>query len=172
VDAAAFNIFLLQPNRTGGLATWDFYNEYLSTVERVFASQYNFVWDVDTHTLRIIRRPTADEDVIVRVFSRRSEDDILTDPYMRPWVRSYSTALCKMYLGEARAKFPGGFPGPTGNVTYNGAEIKQEAIAEMAKLEKEIYDIVTGPDGYRFYNWLDKLIYVYRKKMARSGVIH
>jgi len=149
-DAAFANIYLLQPNQTGGLATWDFYNEYLKTVERVFASQYNFVWDVDTHTLRIIRRPTADEDVIVRVYSRRSEDDILTDPYMRPWVRSYSTAMCKMYLGEARSKFTSGYAGPNGSVTFNGDQLKQEAAVEIIKLEKEIFDLVTGPDGYSF----------------------
>ena len=150
VDAAFYNIYLLQPNQTGGLATWDFYNEYLKTVERVFASQYNFVWDVDTHTLRLIRRPTADEDVLVRVFSQRSEDTIIVDPYMRPWLRSYAIAMCKIYLGEARSKFTSGFPGPTGNVTYNGDQLKQEAKVEIDKLERELLNIVTGPDGYGF----------------------
>ena len=137
-------------NGTAGLATWDFFNGYLKTVEQVFASQYNFVWDVNTHTLRLIRRPTGDEDVIVRVWSKRSEDTIITDPYMRPWLRSYATAMCKMYLGEARSKFTSGFPGPTGNVTFNGDQLKQEAQAEILKLEKELLNIVTGPDGYGF----------------------
>jgi hypothetical protein len=150
VDAAFYNIYLLQPNQSGGLATWDFYNEYLKTVERVFASQYNFVWDVDTHMLRLIRRPTADEDVLVRVFARRPDDVIITDPYMRPWLRSYATAMCKMYLGEARSKFVSGFPGPNGNTVYNGEQLKQEAIVEIEKLEKQLLNIVTGPDGYGF----------------------
>jgi len=39
VDAAFYNIYLLQPNRAGGLATWDFYNQFLETTERVFASK-------------------------------------------------------------------------------------------------------------------------------------
>ena len=51
VDAAFYNIYLLQPNRSGGLATWDFYNEFLKTTERLFASQYNFTWDVNSHKL-------------------------------------------------------------------------------------------------------------------------
>jgi hypothetical protein len=150
VDAAFYNIYLLQPNRSGGLATWDFYNQFLETTERVFASQYNFTWDVNNHKLTIIRRPTADEEVVVRVYARKSEDDLINDPYTGPWLRSYATATSKYILGEARDKFPGGFPGPTGNVQLNGATLKQEAQAEIEKLEKQLLDLVTSSDGYSF----------------------
>jgi hypothetical protein len=150
VDAAFYNIYLLQPNRSGGLATWDFYNQFLETTERVFASQINFTWDVNSHTLTIIRRPTADEEVAVRVYARKSDDDIVNDPYTGPWLRSYATAYSKYMLGEARDKFPGGFPGPSGNVTLNGATLKTEAQAEMEKLEKQLLDLVTSSDGYSF----------------------
>lgn len=150
VDAAFYNIYLLQPNRSGGLATWDFYNQFLETTERVFASQYNFTWDVNNHKLTIIRRPTADEEVVVRVYARKSEDDLINDPYTGPWLRSYSYATAKYMLGEARDKFPGGLPGPTGNVQLNGATMKQEAQAEIEKLEKQLLDLITSSDGYSF----------------------
>ena len=150
VDAAFYNIYLLQPNRSGGLATWDMYNQFLETTERVFASQINFTWDVNQHKLTIIRRPTADEEVSVRVYVRKSEDDIIDDPYTGPWLRSYSTAYSKYMLGEARDKFPSGFPGPNGNVMLNGATIKQEAQAEIEKLEKQLLDLITSGEGYAF----------------------
>lgn len=150
VDAAFYNIYMLQPNRSGGLATWDIYNQFLETTEILFASQYNFVWDVNSHTLRIIRRPTADEEVSVRVYVRKSEDDIINDPYTGPWLRSYATAYSKYMLGEARDKFPSGFPGPAGNVVYNGATLKQEAQTEMDKLELQLYNLVTSGEGYGF----------------------
>lgn len=150
VDAAFYNIYLLQPNQSGGLATWDFYNQYLETAERVFASQLNFTWDVNNHLLTIIRRPTGDEEVVVRVYARKSEDDLINDPYTGPWLRSYATAQAKYMLGEARDKFPAGFPGPNGNVTFNGATMKQEATVEIIKLEKQLLDLVTSSDGYSF----------------------
>lgn len=150
VDAAFYNIYLLQPNRSGGLATWDMYNQFLETTERVFASQYNFTWDVNNHKLTLIRRPTADEEVVVRVYARKSEDDIINDPYTGPWLRSYAQAQAKYILGEARDKFPGGFPGPNGNVQLNGAAMKQEAAADIEKLEKQLLDLVTSSDGYAF----------------------
>jgi len=150
VDAAFYNIYLLQPNRSGGLATWDFYNEFLKTTERVFASQYNFVWNVNEHKLTIIRRPTADEQVIVRVFARKSEDDLIVDPYTGPWFREYAIAWSKYFLGEAREKFPAGLPGPTGNVTLNGSQLKQEARQDIDRLEKDLINLVTSDDGYSF----------------------
>jgi hypothetical protein len=150
VDAAFYNIYLLQPNRSGGLATWDMYNQFLETTERLFASQYNFTWDVNSHTLRIIRRPTADEEVVVRVYVQKSEDDIINDPYTGPWLRSYATAYAKYMLGEARDKFASGFPGPNGNVILNGNALKQEAQAEMDKLEIQLLNQITASDGYAF----------------------
>ncbi len=150
VDAAFYNIYLLQPNRSGGLATWDFYNEFLKTTEIVFASQYNFTWDPAQHKLTIIRRPTADENVIVRCYSKKSEDDLIIDPYTGPWLREYALAWAKYFLGQARDKFPGGFPGPNGNVTYNGDKLKSEAQAEIIKLEKQLLDLVTSGDGFGF----------------------
>jgi hypothetical protein len=148
VDAAFYNIYLLQPNRSGGLATWDFYNQFLETTELLFASQYNFTWDVNSHKLTIIRRPTADEEVSVRVYVRKSEDDLINDPYTGPWMRSYATAYSKYMLGEARDKFPSGVPGPNGNVVFNGSTMKQEAQAEMEKLEVQLTNFVTSSDGY------------------------
>jgi hypothetical protein len=150
VDAAVYNIFMLQPNRTGGLATWDFYNQHLETAERLFASQYNFTWDTNNKKLTIIRRPRADEEVVVRVYVKKSEDDIINDPYTGPWLRSYSTAQAKYILGEARGKFPSGFPGPNGAVMLNGDALKQEASAEIEKLEKQLLNLVTSGDGYAF----------------------
>lgn len=150
VDAAFYNIYLLQPNRSGGLATWDFYNQFLETTERVFASQYNFTWDVNSKKLTIIRRPTADEEVVVRVYARKSEDDLIIDPYTGPWLLSYATAKAKYMLGEARDKFPSGFPGPNGNVMLNGATLKQEASAEIERLEQQLLNLVTSGEGYAF----------------------
>jgi hypothetical protein len=150
VDAAFQNIYLLQPNRSGGLATWDFYSQFLETTERVFASQYNFTWDFNNHKLTLIRRPMADEEVVVRTYIRKSDDDLISDPYTGPWLLSYATAQAKYMLGEARDKFPGGFPGPNGSVVLNGAALKQEAQAEMDKLEIQLEKQVTSGDGYGF----------------------
>ena len=150
VDAAFYNIYLLQPNRSGGLATWDMYNEFLKTAETLFASQINFTWDLNNHKLTIIRRPTADEVVTVRVYVQKPDDDIITNTYTGPWLRAYATAYSKYMLGEARGKFPSGFPGPNGAVMLNGDSLKAEAQVEMDKLELQLLNQVTAGEGYAF----------------------
>ena len=148
--AAVYNVHMMHPGYGGGLATWDLYNGYLETAEKVFASQYNFTWDVNNKKLTLIRRPLAEEEVCVRVYVRKSDDDILVDPYAGPWIRQYATAQAKYILGEARDKFPSGFAGPSGSVQFNGAAMKQEAQAEMEKLETQLLRQVASSDGYGF----------------------
>jgi len=150
IDAAFYNAHLLQPGSSGGLSTWDFYNQYLETVERVFASQYNFVWYNSTKKLRLIRKPLGQEEVIVRCWTIKSEEAALTDPYTGPWIRSYALAVCKSMLGQARAKYPSGFPGPTGTVTLNGEALIAESAAEIERLDAELDTQVTAGDGYGF----------------------
>ena len=150
VDAAFYNTYLLQGAGTGGLATWDLYNQYLETVERQFASQFNFVWSSTSKVLRLLRKVRAQEEVLVTVWTARSEDSLLTDIYIKPWVRSYATAICKQILGQGRGKFTSGFAGPNGTVTLNGDSLLQQAQAEMDKLDLELNNRYTGGRGYGF----------------------
>jgi GTPase involved in cell partitioning and DNA repair len=52
-------------------------------------------------------------------------------------------------LGEAREKFAT-IAGPQGGTSLNGASLKQEAQAEMEKLETEVSMSVAGGTGYGF----------------------
>lgn len=150
VDGAFFNSYLLSPGKSGGLLTWDLYNQFLETTERQFASQLNFVWYNSSKTLRIIRKPRSTEEVMVRVWTEKSEESLFKDPYIKPWIRSFSQAQCKGMLGQARSKYQGGIPSPTGNVSLNGDALIQQAQAEIEALDKELNDIYLGGDGYGF----------------------
>lgn len=150
VDSALMNTYLMNSGNSGGLATWDLYNQYLETVERQFASQYNFVWEPVTKILRILRKPKAQEQVMVNVWCAKTEDNILTDVYSKPWIRSYSLAIAKQMLGAGRGKFTAGIPGPQGTVALNGAELMQQAQAEIEKLDEELNRRYTSRMGYSF----------------------
>ena len=149
-EAAFSNSYLLQAGRTGGLATWDFFAQYQETIGRVFGSEINFIWRPSTHELELIRRPTAEEDVMAKVWMIKPEELILADAYTGPWIREYSLARCKQMLGEARGKFPGGLPGPGGSVLLNGEQIKADATADLERLEMELQNFVVSRDGMPF----------------------
>ena len=149
-EAAFSNIYLLQAGRTGGLATWDFFAQYQETIGRVFGSEINFIWTSYTHQLKIIRRPTAEEDVMCKVWMKKPENIIIDDVYTKPWVRDFALAKSKEMLGEARDKFPGGLPGPAGSVLLNGQQLKTEAVADLERLEMELQNFNVSQDGMPF----------------------
>lgn len=149
-EAAFSNIYLLQAGRTGGLATWDFFAQYQETIGRVFGSEINFMWNPTEHKLSLIRRPTTEEDVAAKVWMKRPADLLIQDPYTGPWVRDYALAQAKLMLGQARGMFPGGLPGPGGAVLLNGAELKQEALQDLERLEQDLLNFVAGRDGMPF----------------------
>ena len=59
------------------------------------------------------------------------------------------SSKCKYMLGEARSKF-NTIAGPQGGTTLNGDALKQEAIAEMERLEIEVKTQTSGGQGYSF----------------------
>lgn len=149
-ELAYYNIYILESGRIGGLATFDFFSQYQETFSRIFGGEYQFFWHHHSRKLTIIRRIHREEDVMVHVYLEKPEDVLLTDPYSRPWLRDYAIAQCKMILGEARSKYTSGLPGPGGNVTLNGEQLKAEAHEEFDKLENEIIRFSEGGTPYGF----------------------
>ena len=96
-----------------------------------------------------MRRPRANENVLIRCYMEKPVDTLITDRYSRSWIRDYSLAQCKMMLGEARSKF-GALPGAQGSVSLNGDTLKNEAQASIEKLERDIETYGTGEDPLTF----------------------
>lgn len=149
-ESAFSNLYFLQNGRTGGIATWHLFSEYQETLGKIFGSEIAFIWNVVDHKLTILRKFQHPETVLLTIFTQKSEDALMLDPYTKVWIREYSLAQAKLMLGEARSKYPGGFAGPNGNVVMNGEQLKQEAMTELERLEAEIANFVTGNYGMPF----------------------
>lgn len=150
ISASYANYYLLQAGQTGGIATWELFSEYKETLNRVFASEVNFIWNYDIRRLSILRRPMGEETVMLTVMMQKTGDLLITNYLTGPWVRSYALAQCKFMLGEARSKFKGGLPGPHGNIQMNGEDLKQEGLAALEVLEKELMTFVASDNGMPF----------------------
>jgi hypothetical protein len=135
------NLYLLQAGAgggyTAGLLTYELFNEYLKQAGRMFGAYLNFTFDPVTKKLQIIRKPTGGEDVLLWVMKIKSDDQILQDPYIRPWIRNYTLAYAKSILGEGYSKF-NTLIGPQGGTTLKGADLKNESKEMIEKLEKEL----------------------------------
>ena len=84
-----------------------------------------------------MRFPQGGESVLLWTMNTKPEDQLLQDPGIGPWIRSYTLAWCKMMLGEAYSKFPT-IAGPQGGTTLKGEPLKAEAKAMFDQLEREL----------------------------------
>ena len=103
----------------------------------MFGAYINYTFNPVTKVLQLVRKPTGGETCVLWCQRTRVDEEILQDPYIRPWIRSYALTWCKTQLGEAYSKY-NTLPGPGGGTTLKGDALKQEAIAEREALEKEL----------------------------------
>ncbi len=154
---AAFvnNIYMVQNpggipgGGAGTLALYDFAMQYQEQVGRMFGRDLQFTWNAGTKKINFHRTFRGDEKVALHCHMTKPDDVLLNDPYARVWLQDFSVAVCKQMLGEGRGKFSS-YAGPQGGVTMNGAELKQEAVAEQERLENELKSGADSAGGYHF----------------------
>jgi hypothetical protein len=133
----------------GSLLTYELYSQFQETIGRMFGLFINFTWDPVTHTFDIVRHIKSKETIIAQILVERSEEELLADLYARPWIRDYTSARCKIMLGEARGKFQS-IVGPQGGTSLNADTLKQEGQAELDRLEQEVANQIEQDAGYGF----------------------
>jgi hypothetical protein len=149
-DVAFNNMYMLQAGQIGGLAVFDAFAQYKETIGRIFGSEYNFMWNRNTHTLRIMRNVRHEEDVAIGIFNFVPESVLLQDIYASPWLADYALAIAKQILGEARSKYTTGLPGAGSTIQLNGADLKAEAATTLEKLDQSLKDFEDGGQPYGF----------------------
>ena len=149
-EAAFQNTYLLQSGRIGGMATYEMYYQYQEISARLFGGFVNFEFNPTTNTITLLRKFTSSgEKLILWCYNLRPETRLLQDRHAGPWIQDYALALGKYTVGEARSKFST-IAGPQGGTSLNGDTLKQEAQAEMERLEQEVKTQTAGGQGYSF----------------------
>ena len=148
-NLAYTNTYLLASTNMGGLATYDMFSQYQELVGRMFGSFIEFKWNTTTKELMVLQRPRAEEELLLYCYNYRPDSELLKDYLAQQWIKDYALATCKYMLGEARSKFAT-IAGPHGGSTLNGDALKNEAIAEMEKLDTELQTQIAGGVGYGF----------------------
>jgi hypothetical protein len=135
---ASINVYLMNFNVAGGLATYDFYSQYVELAGRMFGAYMNYTFNPVTKKLQLIRDPKGTgENVLLWVYQVKPEIQLLSDYQIQQWIKDYMLANCKMIIGEAREKFAT-IAGPQGGGTLNGTAMKSEAKEAMADLIEQL----------------------------------
>ena len=148
-NLAYTNTYLLASSNMGGVATYNMFSQFQELVGRMFGSFIEFKWNTTTKKLTILQRPRQGEEVLMYVYMYRPDTELFKDYLAKKWIKDYTLAKCKFMLGEARSKF-NTIAGPQGGTTLNGDALKQEALAEMERLDAEVKTQTAGGQGYSF----------------------
>ena len=147
---ASMNVYLMNFNVAGGLATYDFYSQYVELAGRMFGAYMNYTYNPVTKKLQLIRDPKGTgENVLLWCYNLKPEFNLLSDFQISQWFRDYMTANCKLIIGEAREKF-GQYAGPQGGSQLNGTAMKAEAQAAMDRCLEDLRNYVDGSQPITF----------------------
>jgi hypothetical protein len=148
---ASINVYLMNFNVAGGLATYDFYSQYVELAGRMFGAYMNYTWNPVTKKLQLMRDPKGTgENVLLWSYNLKPEFNLLQDFQINQWIRDYMVAACKMIIGEAREKF-GAYAGPQGGSQLNGTQLKTEAQTQM---DVQIEGLKNYIDGSQPITWV------------------
>jgi len=148
---ASLNVYLMNFNVAGGLATYDFYSQYVELAGRMFGAYMNYTFNPVTKKLQLIRDPKGTgESVLLWTYNYKPEFNMLSDPQISQWIRNYMTGNAKLIIGEAREKFAT-IAGPQSGSSLNGAAMKSEGQAMM---DQGLKDLTNFIDGSQPLSWV------------------
>ena len=147
---ASMNVYLMNFNVAGGLATYDFYSQYVELAGRMFGAYMNYTWNPVTKKLQLIRDPKGTgENVLLWCYNLKPEVNLLQDFQISQWIRDYMVAASKMIIGEAREKFST-IAGPQSGSSLNGTAMKAEAQTQMDAQIEQLKNYVDGSQPITF----------------------
>jgi len=139
---ASLNVYLMNFNVAGGLATYDFYSQYVELAARMFGGYMNYTWNPVTKKLQLVRDPKGTgENVLLWSYNLKPEFVLLSDHQIQQWIKDYMVANCKIMIGEAREKFAS-IAGPQGGGSLNGAQMKAEGQTQIDLLLEQLKNYV------------------------------
>lgn len=150
-SAATLNVYLLNfNNASGGLATYDFYQQYVEQAARMFGGYINYTFNSVTKKLQMIRNPRGTgETVLLWTYNLKPEITLLQDFQISQWFKDHMVGAAKVIVGEAREKFAS-IAGPQGGSVLNGAAMKAEGQTAMDKCVEDLKLYIDGSQPLSF----------------------
>lgn len=135
-SSAILNTYLLNYNYAGGLATYDFYAQYIELAARMFGGYVIFTFNPVSKEIQFVRDfKGSGEKVLLWTDNLKPEITLLQQPSISNWITSWTVAQSKIIIGEAREKFSS-IAGPSGGSSLNGTAMK----AEGSKMQEDLID--------------------------------
>ena len=114
--------------------------DYIEQLEMLFATRVLFQFNESTRALDILQSVHKPERMLMDVSVERTEQDMIQDRQLKPWIENYALAQAMLILAQIRGKYAS-LPGANG-VSLNAQDLTQGAIEIIDRLMMEIDDYV------------------------------
>lgn len=134
---------------TFDLLSYHIMTEYTKLMEQLFAAKITFTWNEQTRELFMHHRfPKSERMVCIEATVERTEQDIMSDRYAKPWIRKYAGGICRLMLAEIRGKFSS-LPGAGGNISLNANDLRTAGTDAIASCIDDIENFIADrPEEY------------------------
>ncbi len=127
---------------TFDLLSYHLISSYVEDMEILFAGRLTYTFTEQTRELLFHHRfAFSERAVLLEVAEERTEQDLISDRWLRPWIRRYALALSRMTLAEIRGKYST-LPGASGSVSLNASDLRQAAKDDIEECLRDIEDYV------------------------------
>lgn len=136
---------------TFDLLSYHIISEYVELMEILFAGRITFTWNEQTRELFIHHRfPFSERMVLIEASVERTEQNILSDRWCRPWIRKFALSQARIALAEIRGKYST-LPGAGGGVSLNASDLRAAATEDLRQCYEELENyVVEQPEEYGY----------------------
>lgn len=116
------------------------------TYSLLFAGDVAYNWREATRELRIYKKFSAPEKVLIECSCEKPEQELLVDRWMQQWIQQWAEAELMFILAHIRGKFTN-LPGPGGGLTLNSDTLVNEGQRLQEDCLRQIKDFEVGQNG-------------------------
>lgn len=116
------------------------------TYTQLFAGDVAFNWHEASRVMRIYRRFSTSEKVLLECSCEKLEQELLTDRWAQQWIQQWAEAELMFMLSHIRGKFAS-LPGPGGGLQLNADTMLTEGQRLQEDCLRQIKDMEVGQNG-------------------------
>lgn len=126
---------------TYDLTSWFLVSQYTELLEDLFATRIMFGWHESSRLFSMHSSTQRPERILLDCMVERTEQDLLTDRFIKTWIERYALSEAMMLLSHIRGKFAS-LPGAGGGIALNAAELISISQSYREELLAQVDDFV------------------------------
>jgi hypothetical protein len=121
-------------------------NSMSEMYSQIFAGEIGFNWREASRELRIYKKMSAPERVLIETSCEKTEQELLVDRWAQQWIQAWAESEALLILAHIRGKFTS-LAGPGGGLQLNADSLISQAQQIQEDCLRQVRDMEVGQNG-------------------------